>query len=258
LCKTGARKIISWEYVKQKVTVYTLEVAGTHTFFVGYHGALTHNMVLPIAMGLGFSVPFGAVTGSAAGSFFGPITLAAGAALGTVAGFVTSLTLHDSVSSYDVKLGNIRDIDELVQRYQSFNDAMNNGNVVCNQNLVHDTTDVANPMPNGPKKDDDRDRKYKISEKDKHHIFRKASGHFPEDTPAARSLLERVSNNPHNFQGETKFGVKIFFETLENGQQVWSGVLRGEIRYGGINDIPAQFDLSVPNGVIKGTRNILP
>ena len=153
LCKQGIKTIADIAYVKQSLEIYTLQIQNTHTFFVGYHGALTHNMVIPAALGMGFSIPFGSAAGSTAGSFFGPITLVAGAVLGSAIGAFVSIVQSDSIQSYKVNLGNTHYIDNFIHQ-RGGSDA--GGNTISQQG-----SNFISPMPDGPKKDDD---------KDKHHI----------------------------------------------------------------------------------------
>lgn len=117
LCKQSIKKIAAIEYVKQSLDVYMLEIKNTHTFFVGYQGALTHNMGIPAALGLGLSIPFGSVAGGAtAGSFFGPPALIIGAMLGSAIGAFVSMIQSDSISSYKVNLGNTHYIDNFIHQ----------------------------------------------------------------------------------------------------------------------------------------------
>ena len=52
-CKDGPKPIKHINYVKKTIDVYIVELSGVHTFFVGYYGALTHNMDLPMVWGIG-------------------------------------------------------------------------------------------------------------------------------------------------------------------------------------------------------------
>ena len=83
------------EFVPKSHKVYMLEVEQTHTFFVGKHSILTHNMFLPMAMSLGASIPFGSVVAGSIGSFFGTAAVAAGFTFGGVVG-VAVKALYDS------------------------------------------------------------------------------------------------------------------------------------------------------------------
>lgn len=85
-------------HVKQNLPVYLIEVKGSHTFFVGRNGILTHNFALP-AMYIGLSAAWGAgaTTGGCAGSFLGPVTIVGGIVVG---GFV-GLLVHAVVSEHN-------------------------------------------------------------------------------------------------------------------------------------------------------------
>jgi hypothetical protein len=62
------------ELINKPIEVFLIEVKKTHTFFVGIHAILTHNIILPLSISL--SIPFGSVTGGTIGGFFGSITCA--------------------------------------------------------------------------------------------------------------------------------------------------------------------------------------
>jgi len=66
----GAKSITYIQFVPKPIKMYTLEIKKSHTFFVGYHSILTHNMMLPLAFNVGLSLPFGSAAGGAAGGFF--------------------------------------------------------------------------------------------------------------------------------------------------------------------------------------------
>lgn len=85
-----------------KQSVYLIEIKDTHTFFVGRSGLLTHNMGLPCALNVGLSIPFGIVAGSSAGSFFGPVTMIAGAVIGSAVGITAQLVCGNRLTEYNV------------------------------------------------------------------------------------------------------------------------------------------------------------
>ncbi len=91
----------------------------------------------------------------------------------------------------------------------------------------------------------------KISEKNKDHIFRNSDGHFLNDTPENRSLLEHAANDKQNCLGTDMHGNEWYAETLNDGKQIWATVRNNEIRNGGINNTPKTFNpktgLSSPN-----------
>ena len=72
------------------------------------------------------------------------------------------------------------------------------------------------------------------------HIFRKAEGHFPDDTAENRSLiLKTVCNN--SFRGYDK-GNSVYSVLVGKGRykgkEIWVYVRNGVIQNAGINDIP--------------------
>lgn len=81
----------SLEFVNESITIYLLEVADTHCFFVGKHAVLTHNIA--IEMSIGFAVAFGqgAAAGATAGSFFGPVTVIGGLTVGGLVGLTVAV-----------------------------------------------------------------------------------------------------------------------------------------------------------------------
>jgi len=101
--RDGYQIIIVLEHIAEDLEVYLIEVKDTHTFFVGRCGLLTHNTMLPWALSAGLSIPFGASAASgAAGAFFGPITLLAGAVIGTVAGIMFKIACDKHMPRYEV------------------------------------------------------------------------------------------------------------------------------------------------------------
>ena len=100
--------------------------------------------------------------------------------------------------------------------------------------------------------------KIKIYEKNVTHIFRNSEGHFTEDTPQNRKLLEDVANNKKNFLGLDMRGTEWYAETLNDGKQIWIQVRNGEIRNGGINNSPKIYNsktgLSSPNKPKGGNK----
>jgi len=73
------------------------------------------------------------------------------------------------------------------------------------------------------------------------HIFRDAPGHL-SDTPFNRQLLVDAASNPKNYLGTDKFGNKWQGYIQKDGTQVWVSLRNGEIRNGGINKVPKNFD----------------
>jgi hypothetical protein len=73
------------------------------------------------------------------------------------------------------------------------------------------------------------------------HIFRDAPGHVA-DTPENRTLIESTASNSDNFLGNDEFGNDWYARELDDGRQSWASVRNGEIRNGGINETPRNFD----------------
>ena len=248
LCKQGIKIIADSAYVRQSLEIYTLQIQNTHTFFVGYHGALTHNMVIPAALGLGFSIPFGSAAGSAAGSFFGPVTLVAGAVLGSAIDAFVSMVQSDSVPSYKVDLGNTHYIDNFIhQRGES--DA--GGNKISEQN-----SNFISPIPDGPKMDDDKNKTAQLPE---HSNKQKMNHIFNASKPGHRAFSEELYNqmnnlvkDPKNYLGPDKYNNQWFGKMLENGEQIWAKAQAGEVISAGINSQP------IPHNPMTGMSKIKP
>lgn len=77
--------------INRSIKVYALHVDKPHTFFVGRHELLAHNLILPlITIGLGASFGAGATVGGLAGGWVGPV----GATCGIVVGGVLGATIR--------------------------------------------------------------------------------------------------------------------------------------------------------------------
>jgi hypothetical protein len=74
------------------------------------------------------------------------------------------------------------------------------------------------------------------------HMFRDSEGHFLQDTPTNRAMIENTANKSKNFLGVDKYGNRWYAETLPNGTQTWAEVRNGVITEGGLNQIPRVFD----------------
>ncbi len=105
--KMISKQITHKNFVQKSLNIYMLEIAKSHTFFVGKYALLTHNIFLPVAVNLGFVVPFGTVATSTIGSFFGPIGLVAGAIVGGVVGVAVKALCKNRISHYDSPIFNI-------------------------------------------------------------------------------------------------------------------------------------------------------
>jgi hypothetical protein len=103
----STKRITHKSFTPKDLKIYMLEIEQSHTFFVGKHAILTHNILLPMAINLGFVVPFGSVATSAVGSFFGPIGLIGGAIFGGVVGVAIKAFCKNRISRYDAPVFNI-------------------------------------------------------------------------------------------------------------------------------------------------------
>jgi len=81
-----------------------------------------------------------------------------------------------------------------------------------------------------------------IFEKNKHHIFRNAPGHFTIDTLENRKLILDTARDPRNFLGVNEHGNKCYAKILKDGKQIWCEVRNDAIRNGGINLEPRPFN----------------
>ncbi len=231
-CKNVNKSISYVEYVKKRIDVFIFEMPRPHTFFVGRSGVLTHNMALPIVWSIGASVSLGTVAGSSLGSFFGPVTLMAGAVVGSLIGVCVSIVQHDHIPKYSFESINIHLFDEYLQRNQRSTSVDSNGGTISS-------------TPDGPKKDDEEEKKYEISDKDKNHIFRNSEGHFSKDTPESRAIIESMVNKKGNFKGFDKYGNEVYLENLPDGFQIWAKARNGQIRWAGKNAVPWSYELGI-------------
>jgi len=69
------------------------------------------------------------------------------------------------------------------------------------------------------------------------HIFRRQSGHFVEDTAAARELIQTTVTEA-NFVGVRDRGSLVYQQILDTGMQIWVYVRDGTIRNAGYNEVP--------------------
>jgi hypothetical protein len=81
--------ITHMQFVAQPLKIYAIEVEGSHNYFVGLHGVLTHNLPIPLMFTCGFSMPFGG--GATAGGLLGligggPVTIFGGIVIGGLVG----------------------------------------------------------------------------------------------------------------------------------------------------------------------------
>lgn len=88
----------------------------------------------------------------------------------------------------------------------------------------------------------DGDGKVTIDEKRAKHIFRESSGHFKDDTPENRKLLESIANKKENYLGRDAKDNDWFDEIIEELGQVWDKVRNRKIINGGVNKEPRKFN----------------
>jgi RHS repeat-associated protein len=86
------------------------------------------------------------------------------------------------------------------------------------------------------------------------HIFRKAVGHFADDTPQARQALEDLASDAGNLLGGDKHGNGWYAKLNEKGQQLWAQVRDGKIINGGLNDTPKEFNAETGLSALEAPR----
>lgn len=154
LSKNNNEKFILYiEFVEKPLKTYMLEVQDTHTFFVGKDAILTHNIVLPIAFSLGFTVPFGSAAAGTAGSFFGPIGVMAGIAVGGIMSIAIKIacenriprhkTLHDisSITAHRHAMQRVEEINQTIKNDGCF--SPNNQPEIIRVHIMP----IENPLP---------------------------------------------------------------------------------------------------------------
>lgn len=254
----GAKRITYVQFVHKPLTIYTLEIKKSHTFFVGNHSVSTHNMLLPMAFNVGLSVPFGTAAFGTAGSFFGPIGLIGGVVLGGIIGLTVKAMYEDRIPAYNVPEYDVAFINthcyNAIHHAEQSNDVhyvIRSASDVVYESSFNVTGEIGEvssnnismPSPKEPKKDDDKDKKsnIRICEKSAQHMFRKKAGHLP-DTSVSRELLIDIVSNKENFLGIDKWGNEWYGKTLVDGKQVWAWVRNNMIRNGGLNEFPKTFN----------------
>jgi hypothetical protein len=144
----GSHVVISVEHAVEARMVFLIEVQDTHTFFAGRFGLLTHNIGLPGVLNFGLSIPFGAAAGGSFGSFFGPVTMFAGAAIGLAVGLGVKIACGNQMPKYDIGFFD-GESQELILSKEI--EKTKNKNTPCIGGNGND-----NLQPNKPKKDDDK------------------------------------------------------------------------------------------------------
>jgi len=175
LTKDNVKKPITYvQFVPKPLNIYTIEIKNSHTFFVGKHSILTHNMILPIAFSIGLSLPFGSVAGGAAGSFFGPIGLIGGVVLGGIIGLTAKAIYEDRIPTYNVPeydIGLVKTYCDNAAYYIECANDLNHYVIQSSSNTAYESSfdmtvelgqescnNIQARTPKEPEKDDEKDR----------------------------------------------------------------------------------------------------
>lgn len=102
--KMGSVKVTDIVFVEERLQVYTIQVKDTHTFLVGSHGIVAHNIILPIAAALGVTIPFSTGCGSGLGVVFGPVGFIGGILLGVGCGLLVNACFKERYVEYSIAL----------------------------------------------------------------------------------------------------------------------------------------------------------
>lgn len=96
----ATKSILHKTFLAQPLRMYALEIENTHTFFVGKYSILTHNIVLPLAASLGFTIPFGSSATGTLGSFFGPVGMIGGFVIGGLVSVAFKVLYENRIHRY--------------------------------------------------------------------------------------------------------------------------------------------------------------
>ena len=151
----NAKPITYIQFVSEPLRIYTLEIENFHTFFVGKYSVLTHNMFLPIAASLGFTVPFGSVATGTAGSFFGPVGMIGGIVLGGVVSIAIKAFYENRILGYKTPTYNIASIKTYCHNSARYNEEITSTRKLAGcfapddeYNKIHThITPIENPLP---------------------------------------------------------------------------------------------------------------
>jgi hypothetical protein len=270
LTKSGPKKLTYVDHVKKghKIKLYMIEVEDTHLFYVGNDAVLTHNfMGLPVAVTLAVDVAFGTgtVAGASLGSFFGPVGITIGAAIGLVAGFIVMEIRKNQLPTFTVDAHTPVSHTVLYESSPtpepiisvtptsgftpgtlvSLNntDNMPSGSHDNSKPPIQNADNDDNKTPND--NDNDKNKKTaKMPDPDDaqgiNHIFLNKRGHLPK-SPENYRLLDGLVKNASNHIGSDQYGSQWFAKILENGKQLWARAHGGKVRSGGLNEIPKLY-----------------
>ena len=73
------------------------------------------------------------------------------------------------------------------------------------------------------------------------HIFRGKEGHM-KDTPQNRETLQKIADDPKTTLGTDRHGNTWSSQQNKDGTQTWTQTRNGEIRNGGVNETPKQYN----------------
>ena len=165
-------------------------------------------------------------------------------------------------------------VNDVVENNKSIDDVLSSldyskGNIV---DQIIDKTAIGESEEN-KSVDEERNNtgRITIDEKKAPHIFRNKSGHFSEDTPENRKILEDMANDISNHLGK-KYAESIgesnnekaqkdsrgnewYGKITEDGKQIWAEVRGNYIRDAGINDIPIDYNQITGLKDIPNMRN---
>lgn len=104
LCNGGQTiEVVDITLINKPLKVYMLEVKDTHTFLVTAHEIVVHNMLVPIATAISFSVPFQSGCGGASlGSILGPVGFVGGVVIGGIIGYLINACIKSTIAAYDL------------------------------------------------------------------------------------------------------------------------------------------------------------
>jgi hypothetical protein len=104
LCDGGQTiEVADITLINKPLKVYTLEVRDTHTFLVTERSIVAHNMLVPVATAIGFSVPLHiGCDGASLGALMGPVGLVGGVVIGGVIGYLINACIKSTIAEYEL------------------------------------------------------------------------------------------------------------------------------------------------------------